>query len=198
MTLLSIITLCGPNGPRRKWGYTPPSWVERHIICGALYKDGGKTVGQRRREAILSNRNPYVMFVDDDDELLPGIEQVLPLLEKGAGAVSANVETVTPAGNKWMARQDNTGLSLPFAPRAEHWPVGIRVPIHRDLARLAAGAIPDMNWGEDQPYAKWMLSHGAATPWCGDEPIQRYYYDLGNSLTEGYKNTETGYKDPAR
>lgn len=185
--MLEVLTLCAPRGPRKEWEYTPPSWVKKTEVRGPLYRAGGKTVGQRRREAVFNATGDYVMFVDDDDLLLPGIEQVLPLLERGVEAVGANIEVRAPS-RTYLSKQTNEGLSV-FAPVLEWWPAGVRVPVRRDVAVRAAAKIPDANWGEDQAYAKWLLDRRVESPWCGNEPIQAYYDDQRMSLTHRFKET---------
>jgi hypothetical protein len=62
--------------------------VELLVECDAPSKDGGRSVGEKRDSLIEKARGEYVVFIDDDDWVVPDyVARILTACDTGADAV---------------------------------------------------------------------------------------------------------------
>lgn len=155
------------------------------VACHRPHREGGPSVGVVRRSMIQQARGRYIAFIDDDDEvddaylgsLLP------PLAQQEPDAVGFWVLVRSPGpGTEHLCANSNRGCVDGPEFSARRWPLGIRNPVRTALARKAACAIPDVSYGEDQPYARALFPMVEFEVFV-DAPLYRYLDDPTTSAT---------------
>lgn len=159
-------------------------WLEPR--CSVPHRDGGPSVGAVRRRMIEQARGRYVCFVDDDDAVAPDyLARLLLALAEGPDAVGFWVIVDTPlipgSAGRWCANSNRGGLPGPEFGEAR-WPIGIRNPVRRDMAVIAARTIPDISYGEDVPYARALFPM-VKTEAFVDAPLYTYTDNPKESAT---------------
>ena len=145
--------------------------------------DTNRGVSAARNSAVAAAETPFVIFLDADDELVPGAAATLLAgFDEGVGVVSGRVEVVGEERSRtWPPKDFDSPISIEML-LEKNWIATSGTAMRTDLFRDIGGFDTKLTHSED--YKLWLQSAARSSIRALPDVVARLYRDQTSASTD--------------